>query len=130
MWRMWNPMEKCSLSSIPPSLPPTVFWWVLEWLTPVFPFKIRFSINLVKCSYKNCPNCRNFVGKKSVPKTKNYYFIYFYMRIFGRWYFGLCWTLRFIIELWWYLEGFWFLFWGFFFWRFGIFLHGEIFEFQ
>jgi hypothetical protein len=70
--------------SLPPSLPPTVFWWVLEWLTPVFPFKIRFSINLVKCSYKNCPNCRNFVGKKSVPKTKNYYFIYFYMRIFGR----------------------------------------------
>jgi hypothetical protein len=56
--------------SLPPSLPPTVFWWVLEWLTPVFPFKIRFSINLVKCSYKNCPNCRNFVGKKSVPKLK------------------------------------------------------------
>jgi hypothetical protein len=43
------------------------------------------------------------------------------MRIFERWYFGVCWNLRLIIELW-YLEGFWFLlkdfFKGFFFGRF------------
>jgi hypothetical protein len=30
------------------------------------------------------------------------------MRIFERWYFGLSWDLRLVIELW-YLEGFWFL---------------------
>ncbi len=31
----------------------------------------------------------------------------FYMRIFERWYFGLCWNLTLFIELY-YLEGFWF----------------------
>jgi hypothetical protein len=37
------------------------------------------------------------------------------MRIFERWYFGLCWNLRLVIELW-YLEGFWFLvLWTFYF---------------
>jgi hypothetical protein len=31
------------------------------------------------------------------------------MRIFERWYFGLCWNLRLVIDLLSYLEGFWFL---------------------
>ncbi len=31
------------------------------------------------------------------------------MRIFERWYFGLCWNLRLVIIELWYLEGFWFL---------------------
>ncbi len=31
--------------------------------------------------------------------------VYFYMRIFERWYLGLCWNLGLVIELW-YLEGF------------------------
>ncbi len=30
------------------------------------------------------------------------------MRIFERWYFGLCWNLRLVIIELWYLEGFWF----------------------
>jgi hypothetical protein len=48
------------------------------------------------------------------------------MRIFERWYFGLCSNLRLVIELW-YLEGFWSLYRMF---LKIIFLHGEIFEFS
>jgi hypothetical protein len=47
---------------------------------------------------------------------------------FERWYFGLCWNLRLVLELC-YLEGFWFLFRGIFFQRLS-FWHGEIFEFS
>jgi hypothetical protein len=47
------------------------------------------------------------------------------MRIFERWYFGSCWNLRLVIELY-HLEGFWFLWKDF---LKIIFSHSEIFEF-
>jgi hypothetical protein len=53
------------------------------------------------------------------PLGNNNRSIYFYMRIYERWYFGLCWNLRLILELW-YLEGFMILLEDFF-WRLYIF---------
>ncbi len=50
----------------------------------------------------------------------------FYIRIFEKWYFGLCWNLRLVIIELWYVEGFWFLLEDL---LKITFLHAEIFEF-
>jgi hypothetical protein len=102
------------MNEVPPIMLPLLWCWYLDrYLEIHFACKGKKKVHVGPALVGKDIVFRFIIELKGFWPLGNNSLVYFYMRNFERWYFGSSWNLRLVVELY-YLEGFWFLFKGFF----------------